>query len=124
MYPFLIAILLITSRNAIGYIFVGILVSIPFISIFSIWLHVRSKENKLLYKRRHFIFQDDFIKGMLDDNSYDQINWQNIIKVISFPKYYLIFLSKTMFMPIAKSSFRSEVDIQELESFLKEKNLL
>ena len=120
----LIPILFIISQDAIGYIFICILVFFALYSVFRIWQYVYSEDNKVIYKRRYFVFQDDFIKGILEDGSYDQIDWQDVIKVISFPRYYVIFLSENQFIPVDRSSFKSEADIQEFESFLKGESLL
>lgn len=88
------------------------------------WRFAVSSENKLVYEKRRFEFDDKFIKGWLTDGSHTEIRYEHVTRAVKSRKYYLLYLSKTQVICIPFLAFPSGEDIHALDTLLRSKHLL
>jgi hypothetical protein len=82
----------------------------PIILLIQYWRYANSKENKLFLIERFFEISEDSITGILTDGSKSIVKLDNIIKVTTLKKYYLLYISKSQFIYIPKNSFMNQQD--------------
>jgi len=82
----------------------------PIILLFQFWRYANSKENKLFLVERFFEISEDDITGILQDGSESKVKMENIIKVVTLSKYYLLYISTSQFIFIPKDSFMNHED--------------
>jgi len=99
-------------------------VFIPFVSLLAILSYLNSKQNKIFYKKRKFEIDDDFITTYIEDGSIGKNKFDNVIKVVRTARYYMLYISQSLFIYLPKSAFLSQEDINSFEDLLESKKLL
>ena len=105
------------NRDSRDLFFTIYIIVLPIYLIINAWRFANSKDNKLFLIERYFNIYEDKIVGILDDGSESSIKLENFIKVLEFKEFYLLYISKTQYIYIPKSSFKS---LQDKEWFNNE----
>ena len=92
--------------------------------VFFLWRYVASPENRVVFEKRRFEIDEDFIHGYVDDGSYARTTWRHVVRVVNSATYYLLYISKAQFFYLPYDAFASEADRGEFEAFLHKQNLI
>ena len=80
----------------------------PFLVLFGLWNYANSDENRNFYKPRHYEIDTEKITAYMEGGSDGTIMVNDFVKTLQVGNYYLLYLSKNQFLPIAKDSFQSD----------------
>lgn len=80
----------------------------PFLVLFGLWNYANSDENRNFYKPRHYEIDAEKITAYMESGSDGTIMVNDFVKTLQVGNYYLLYLSKNQFLPIAKDSFQSD----------------
>lgn len=79
----------------------------PFLVAFGLWNFANSDANRNFYKARYYEIDSEKITAYMEGGSDGTIMVNNFVKALQVGDYYLLYLSKNQFLPIAKYSFKS-----------------
>lgn len=118
----MIVILLVRQSNdSFGYFIVAALIFIQLIIAYQYWGYAKSKENNLLTQERYYEIDPDKIVGTVIDGTSTSIETRLFVSFIKTSKYYLLYTSKTEFIYLPISCFKSVEDINWFEREVIEK---
>lgn len=80
----------------------------PFLVLFGLWNYANSDENRNFYKTRHYEIDAEKITAYMEGGSDGTIMVNDFVKAFQVGNYYLLYLSKNQFLPIAKDAFLSD----------------
>ena len=87
----------------------------PFIIVIQFWVHVTSKDNKVLLLERYYEIDSDKINGIIDQDTCSLIKIEHFIKVELVRKTYLLYISKNQFVYIPVNAFKTDLDKEWFE---------
>jgi hypothetical protein len=71
---------------------------------------VQSAKHDPIYQQRQMTFDDEKMTIKTDDGSYSEIMYSNIQKIRVFGEKRLLYLSKSQWIYVTKSAFKSNLD--------------
>lgn len=92
----------------------------PSLIIFNNWRFAKSKANKLFLMERYYDIYNDRIIGHMEDGAESIIRSEHFVKSVNLSDYYILYISESQFIFIAKHSFKNKIEKEWFEnSFLQ-----
>lgn len=104
------------SMNLITIFLIFYSVFYPLFIIFYYYRFARTKANKIIFLKRHIEIAADKMIVHIEDGTKSEILLSNIIQVIRYKSYSLIYISKNQFVYIPLTAFHS---VDEFATFHK-----
>jgi len=82
----------------------------PILIVIQFWMHVVSKDNKIMFLERYYEIDNEKINGIIDQDTYSPVKLDYFIKVDFIRKTYLLYIAKNQFIYIPANSFESDAD--------------
>ena len=90
--------------------FILFTITCPILIVIQFWMHVVSKDNKIMFLERHYEIDNEKINGIIDQDTYSPVKLDYFIKVDFIRKTYLLYIAKNQFIYIPANSFESDAD--------------
>lgn len=103
------------------WICLGFALSYPIYILIRCFFHINSKRNRLFFAERYFVIDNQFITGYFHDGSTNRIRLSSIVRVIKKSGYYQLFISRSRFIYIPLSCFKSPQDIERFDKLLNQR---
>lgn len=108
----------------LGIIGFGLMLAVLLYVLTYYWQHTHSGDNASFFLSRFYEFDRFFIRTKVEDGSQGSYRWDSIVKLTETASYYLLYTTRTKFMYIAKSAFKTQGDLQSFNYLLMEKGLM
>lgn len=78
-----------------------------------------SQRKSVLMMERRFILEKDRLITIDEDDTKEEIQWKQLLKITAQPKYWLFYIAKGQFVCLPKDAFQSEEDQKKANAFLE-----
>ena len=104
----------------------GFAVSAVFYPLFILsyaWRFATSRQNHMVYVRRHYQFDDEYIYTQMEDGSDSNIRYDYVTRVVTKRRHHLLYVSKTQFICVPFRAFKTQEDRHAFETLLRNHHL-
>ncbi len=116
IWVMIIILLLRESNDNFGYFVVAALIILQAIILYQYWGYANSKEYVQLLLERQYEIDSEKIVGIAADGTITPYEMQQFISVMKTSKYYLLYTTRTDYIYLPVSSFKSAEDKECFET--------
>ena len=110
------------TKNVFETMDFAILILIPVAVIFYLarfWVFAREKEKKEPFRKMRVTLNDEAVIVTSANFETETIKWGDIIKVDRTSRYFIFFISKSLFIIVPVRAFHQKSELDILENFIK-----
>ncbi len=93
----------------------------PLIVVASIWGHAYSEQNRIFYRPRHFVVDENQIEGVINGEQQGIISKADVLRVMEVRNMFIFYISKSQLYLDPFSAFQQKEDIRAFRNWLSRK---